>query len=58
MSSEHGNDLRPPGRLKLHHMGFVLASIQQSAESFCAFSWRNVGWNHNFLIRCSRLAPS
>jgi methylmalonyl-CoA/ethylmalonyl-CoA epimerase len=34
MSSVSLQHPRPPGQLKLHHIGFVLASIQESAESF------------------------
>jgi methylmalonyl-CoA/ethylmalonyl-CoA epimerase len=34
MSSALLQDSRPPGRVKLHHIGFVLASIEEGAESF------------------------
>lgn len=34
MSNEPRESLRPPDHLKLHHMGFVVLSIQESAESF------------------------
>jgi methylmalonyl-CoA/ethylmalonyl-CoA epimerase len=34
MSSQSLKGSRPPGQLKLHHIGFVLESIQESAESF------------------------
>jgi methylmalonyl-CoA/ethylmalonyl-CoA epimerase len=48
MSNEQCNDLRPPGQLKLHHIGFVLASIQESAESFA----RSLGatWDGNIIF--------
>jgi methylmalonyl-CoA/ethylmalonyl-CoA epimerase len=46
MSSPSSQNPRPPGQLKLHHIGFVLASIQESAESFArsfAATWdRNI----------------
>ena len=34
MSSPSHQDSRPPGQVKLHHIGFVVESIQESAESF------------------------
>lgn len=34
MSDETPENLRPPDGLKLHHIGFVVLSIQESAESF------------------------
>ena len=34
MSSTVPDEARPPGEVKLHHIGFVLASIEESAESF------------------------
>ena len=34
MSNEPLESLRPPGDVKLHHIGFVVFSIQESAESF------------------------
>ena len=34
MSNEAAESLRPLDHLKLHHIGFVVSSIQQSAESF------------------------
>jgi methylmalonyl-CoA/ethylmalonyl-CoA epimerase len=34
MSNEPLESLRPPGDLKLHHIGFVVCSIQETAESF------------------------
>jgi methylmalonyl-CoA/ethylmalonyl-CoA epimerase len=34
MSSPSLQDSRPPGQIKLHHIGFVVESIQESAESF------------------------
>lgn len=32
MSSAPSQDPRPPGHVRLHHVGFVLPSIQESAE--------------------------
>jgi len=34
MSSLSPRDLCPPGEVRLHHIGFVLASIEESADSF------------------------
>ena len=34
MSSPSHQDSRPPGQVKLHHIGFVVESIQDSAGSF------------------------
>jgi len=34
MSNESPEGLRPPEHLKLHHIGFVVLSIPESAESF------------------------
>jgi methylmalonyl-CoA/ethylmalonyl-CoA epimerase len=34
MNSPSSQSLCPPGQPKLHHIGFVLASIEESAESF------------------------
>lgn len=34
MRSKPPENLRPPDHLKLHHIGFVVASIQQSGQSF------------------------
>ena len=34
MSNEPVESLHPQGHHKLHHIGFVVSSIQQSAESF------------------------
>jgi methylmalonyl-CoA/ethylmalonyl-CoA epimerase len=34
MSSASQPDLRPPGEVRLHHIGFVVASIEECAESF------------------------
>jgi methylmalonyl-CoA/ethylmalonyl-CoA epimerase len=33
MSDEPIDDLHPPGGAKLHHIGFVVSSIEESAES-------------------------
>jgi methylmalonyl-CoA/ethylmalonyl-CoA epimerase len=48
MNCEQFEGLRPPGQLKLHHIGFVLASIQESAESFA----RSLGatWDGNIVF--------
>lgn len=48
MSSQLPQGLRPPGRVKMHHIGFVLASIQESAESFA----RSLGatWDGNVVF--------
>lgn len=48
MSSPSLQDPRPPGQVKLHHIGFVLASIQESAESFA----RSLGatWDGNIVF--------
>jgi len=48
MSSLAPQDPRPPGQIKLHHIGFVLASIQESAESFA----RSLGatWDGNIVF--------
>jgi hypothetical protein len=34
MSNEPLESPRPPDHLKLHHIGFMVNSIQESAESF------------------------
>jgi methylmalonyl-CoA/ethylmalonyl-CoA epimerase len=48
MSDEPIESLRPPDRLKLHHIGFVVLSIQESAESFA----RSLGatWDGNIVF--------
>jgi methylmalonyl-CoA/ethylmalonyl-CoA epimerase len=48
MSSPSLQDPCPQGHLKLHHIGFVLASIQESAESFA----RSLGatWDGNIIF--------
>jgi len=48
MSSPSPQEPRPPGQQKLHHIGFVLASIQESAESFA----RSLGatWDGNIIF--------
>jgi methylmalonyl-CoA/ethylmalonyl-CoA epimerase len=48
MNSPSPQDPRPPGQQKLHHIGFVLASIQESAESFA----RSLGatWDGNIIF--------
>ena len=34
MNSELQESIRPPDHVKLHHIGFVVASIQESGQSF------------------------
>jgi len=48
MSNESWESVRPPGHLKLHHIGFVVLSIQESAESFA----RSLGatWDGNIVF--------
>jgi methylmalonyl-CoA/ethylmalonyl-CoA epimerase len=48
MSTEQPRDFRLPCQVKLHHIGFVLASIQESAESFA----RSLGatWNGDIVF--------
>ena len=48
MSSPSHQDLLPPGMVKLHHIGFVLASIEDSAVSFA----RSLGatWDGNIVF--------
>ena len=48
MSSVEPEEFRPPGGVKLHHIGFVLASIEESAESFA----RSLGakWDGNIIF--------
>ena len=48
MSSPSSQNPRPPGQLKFHHIGFVLASIQESSESFA----RSLGatWDGNIIF--------
>ena len=48
MSNPSLQDARPQGQQKLHHIGFVLASIQESAESFA----RSLGatWDGNIIF--------
>ena len=48
MSSEPPQSLRPVDRPKLHHVGFVVSSIQESAESFA----RSLGatWDGNIVF--------
>src|ERR1700684_125011 len=48
MTSPSLHDPRPPGQLKFHHIGFVLASIQESSESFA----RSLGatWDGNIIF--------
>lgn len=48
MNSEQLKVLLPPGQLKLHHIGFVLASIEDSAESLA----RSLGatWDGNIVF--------
>ena len=48
MSNEPLESLRPPDHLQLHHIGFVVFSIQESAESFA----RSLGatWDGNIVF--------
>jgi methylmalonyl-CoA/ethylmalonyl-CoA epimerase len=48
MSNEPQEGLRPPDHLRLHHIGFVVHSIQESAESFA----RSLGatWDGNIVF--------
>jgi methylmalonyl-CoA/ethylmalonyl-CoA epimerase len=48
MSNEPPENLRPPDHPKLHHVGFVVSSIQESAESFA----RSLGatWDGNIVF--------
>jgi methylmalonyl-CoA/ethylmalonyl-CoA epimerase len=48
MSSASLQGPYPPGQVKLHHIGFVLASIEESAESFA----RSLGatWDGNIIF--------
>jgi methylmalonyl-CoA/ethylmalonyl-CoA epimerase len=48
MSNEPLGSLPPPDHLKLHHIGFVVSSIQESAESFAL----SVGarWDGNIVL--------
>jgi len=48
MSVERHEDHAAPGRVKLHHIGFVLASIEDSAECFA----RSLGaiWDGNIVF--------
>jgi hypothetical protein len=48
MSTEHLEGLHLPGQVKLHHIGFVLTSIQGGAESFA----RSLGatWDGNIIL--------
>jgi methylmalonyl-CoA/ethylmalonyl-CoA epimerase len=48
MSSPSLQDSGPQGQLKLHHIGFVIASIEESAESFA----RSLGatWDGNIIF--------
>jgi methylmalonyl-CoA/ethylmalonyl-CoA epimerase len=48
MDSPSIQDPRPPGQLRLHHIGFVLESIQEIAESFA----RSLGatWDGNIIF--------
>jgi len=48
MSNLSQKDLHPPGPLKLHHIGFVLASIEDTAASYA----RSLGatWDGNIIF--------
>lgn len=48
MNCERFESVCPPGQLRLHHIGFVLPSIQENAESFA----RSLGatWDGNIVF--------
>lgn len=48
MGNESLENLRPPDQLRLHHIGYVVSSIHQCAESFA----RSLGatWNGNIIF--------
>jgi methylmalonyl-CoA/ethylmalonyl-CoA epimerase len=48
MGSESHEGLRPPGRVKLHHIGFVLASIEEAAASIATSL--GATWNGNIIL--------
>src|SRR5690348_5405824 len=47
MSNVAANELSPPGEVRLHHVGFVVRSIQDSGETFA----RSLGatWDGNII---------
>jgi methylmalonyl-CoA/ethylmalonyl-CoA epimerase len=48
MGSESHEGLRPPGQVKLHHIGFVLASIEEGAASIATSL--GATWNGNIIL--------
>lgn len=48
MASESPEGLRPPGQVKLHHIGFVLASIEESAASIATSL--GATWDENIIL--------
>lgn len=48
MSNEPLEGLHPPGHVKLHHIGFVVLSIQESAESFAQSL--SATWDENIIF--------
>lgn len=48
MGSGSHEKLRPPGRVKLHHIGFVLPSIEEAAASIATSL--GATWNGNIIL--------
>ena len=48
MGSGSHEGLRPPGQVKLHHIGFVLASIEEAAASIATSL--GATWNGNIIL--------
>ncbi len=48
MGSESHEGLRPPGQVKLHHIGFVLASIEEDAASIATSL--GATWNGKIIL--------
>jgi methylmalonyl-CoA/ethylmalonyl-CoA epimerase len=48
MSSASAQSLQPPAPARLHHIGYIVASIEESGESFA----RSLGatWDHNIIF--------
>ena len=53
MSNEPLESLRPPDRLKIHNIGFLVHSIHESTDSF-ALSLAATWGGNVVLIRCKR----
>lgn len=48
MSRAMAQSPQPPGRVRLHHIGYVVASIEESGESFaCSLG---ATWDHNIIF--------